>query len=196
MKHYWYFASTLTSFPFGSPPPVSVQAFDELCSRMMDKSDLEIFPCIEEARNGRFSESMKKSAFLMSYFEFERGLRNALVVFRTRASKQDASQWMRPGDINPDSLKAAQAAQAASDPLQTEFAIERERWNAVERLSALSAFELDYILAYKMKLLIASRYASFDRNRGMQGFNILYQDIVNAAAAVGAASAFDTGVAT
>jgi hypothetical protein len=30
----------------------------------------------------------------------------------------------------------------------------------------------------------------------MQGFNILYQDIVNAAAAVDAASAFDTGVAT
>ena len=42
MKHYWYFASTLTSFPFGSPS-VSVQAFDELCSRMIDKSDLEIF---------------------------------------------------------------------------------------------------------------------------------------------------------
>jgi hypothetical protein len=45
-----------------------------------------------------------------------------------------------------------------------------------------------------MKLLIASRIASFDRNRGMQGFNVLYQDIVNAAAE--AASAFDTGVAT
>ncbi|OQB94659.1 MAG: hypothetical protein BWX81_02371 [Spirochaetes bacterium ADurb.Bin110] len=194
MKHYWYFASTLTSFPFGSPPPISMQAFDELCSRMMDKSDLEILPCVEEARNGRFSAFMEKSAFLMSYFEFERGLRNALVVFRTRASKQDASQWTRPGDINPDSLKAAQAAQAASDPLQAELAIERERWNATERLSALSAFELDSILAYKMKLLIASRYASFDRNRGIQGFNILYQDIINAA--VGAASAFDTGVAT
>ncbi len=194
MKHYWYFASTLTSFPFGSPPPISMQAFDELCSRMMDKSDLEILLYVEEARNGRFSDSMMKSPFLMSYYEFERGLRNALVVYRTRATKQDAGQWIRPGDMNPDSLKAAQAAQSASDPLQAELALERERWNATERLSALSAFELDYILAYKMKLLIASRIASFDRNRGMQGFNVLYQDIVNAAAE--AASAFDTGVAT
>jgi len=194
MKHYWDFASTLTSFPFGSPPPISMQAFDELCSRMMDKSDLEILLYVEEARNGRFSDSMMKSPFLMSYYEFERGLRNALVVYRTRATKQDAGQWTRPGDMNPDSLKAAQAAQSASDPLQAELALERERWNATERLSALSAFELDYILAYKMKLLIASRIASFDRNRGMQGFNVLYQDIVNAAAE--AASAFDTGVAT
>jgi len=72
---------------------------------------------------------------------------------------------------------------------------EHERWHAVETFASLSIFELDALLAYKMKLLIATRCASFDRERGKQGFRTLYQDTVDAAAEA-ASSALETGVAT
>ncbi len=169
MKRYWYFVSTLTSFPFGTPPPVSVEEFDVLCSRFIEKSDLGLLACAEEARKGEYSRKMKKSAFLKAYFEFERGMRNALVGLRAKAVKMDAAQWTKPGNISPEALRAAQAVQAAADPLQAELTLEHERWKTVERLTAFSFFEMDSVLAYKMKLLIATRCVSFDKDRGMEG---------------------------
>jgi hypothetical protein len=195
MRHYWYFASTLTSFPFGAPPPLSVEEFDVLCSRFVDQGDLVLVRHVDVVRMGEYSACIEKSSFLKGYFEWERGVRNALVMLRARANKWDAEQWTRPGSAGSDALQSAQAISAASDPLQVELTFEHERWNAVERLISLSAFELDSILAYKMKLLIATRCASFDRERGKEGFRTLYQDIIDAAAEA-ASSALDTGVAT
>ncbi|SLM19771.1 conserved hypothetical protein [uncultured spirochete] len=195
MKRYWYFASTLTSFPFGAPPPISVEEFDVLCSRLVEKDEMEFIRHVEEVRTGEYSDCIEKSSFLKAYFEWERGVRNALVMLRARANKWDAEQWTRPGSISADALQAAQTVYAASNPLQAELAFEHERWDAIERLSSLSAFELDSILAYKMKLLIATRCVSFDKERGREGFKVLYQDIMNAAAGA-ASSALDTGVAT
>ncbi len=194
MKRYWYFASTLVSFPFGAPPPISVEEFDLLCSRLVEKSDLELIRHVEEVRTGEYSASIEKSAFLKAYFEWERGVRNALVMLRARANKWDAEQWTRPGSIGADALQTAQAVHGAPDPLQAEVIFEHERWTVIERLSSLSSFELDSILAYKMKLLIATRSASFDKERGREGFKVLYQDIVSAAAEA-TSSALDTGVA-
>jgi hypothetical protein len=195
MKRYWYFASTLPSFPFGAPPPFSAQEFDALCERLVDKSDRELIQAAGAAVRGEYTGTIEKSPFLKAFFEWERGTRNALAMLRAREFKWDPEPWIRPGNTNTDALQAAQAIHSASDPLQAELTFERERWIAVERLSALSAFELDYILAYKIKLLIATRCISFQRDRGAEGFRIFYQDIVDAAADV-ASSALDTGVAT
>jgi len=52
MKRYWYFASTLTSFPFGAPPPISVEEFDVLCSRLVEKDEMEFIRHVEEVRTG------------------------------------------------------------------------------------------------------------------------------------------------
>jgi hypothetical protein len=54
---------------------------------------------------------------------------------------------------------------------------------------------MDSVLAYKMKLLIATRCVSFDKDRGMEGLKKVYQEIVDAAAEA-ASSALETGVAT
>jgi hypothetical protein len=137
----------------------------------------------------------RKVFFLKAYFEWERGVRNALVMLRAKANKWDAEQWIRPGSVGADALQSAQAVSAAPDPLQAELVFEHERWHAVESFASLSIFELDALLAYKMKLLIATRCTSFDRERGKQGFRTLYQDTVDAAAEA-ASSALDTGVAT
>jgi len=195
MKRYWYFASTLASFPFGVPPPLSVEEFDVLCSRFVDKEDLELVRHVDVVRRGEYAACIERSSFLKTYFEWERGVRNALVMLRAKANKWDAEQWIRPGSVGADALQSAQAVSAAPDPLQAELVFEHERWHAVETFASLSIFELDALLAYKMKLLIATRCASFDRERGKQGFRTLYQDTVDAAAEA-ASSALETGVAT
>ncbi len=195
MKRYWYFASTLPFFPFGSSPPFSAQEFDALCERFVDKRDRELIKTAEAVVRGEYKEKIEKSPFLRAFFKWERGTRNALAVLRARALKWDPEPWIRPGSTDADALQAAQAIHSASDPLQAELTFERERWNAVERLSPLSPFEIDSIIGYKIKLLIATRCISFQRERGAEGFRVFYQDIIDAAADV-TNSALDTGVAT
>lgn len=194
MKRYWYFASTLPFFPFGSTAPMTIDEFDERCSRLVDKADMELVKLVERARSGEYCAAMEGSPFLRAYTQFECGVRNALVIARAKANRWDPEPWLRTGIAVAEVSQIVQTILGAADPLQAELALEHERWNAIDQLSALSLFEMDYILAYKMKLLIAIRCSSFDRARGTEEFNALYKDIIDAAADA-ASTALDTGVA-
>ena len=193
MKRYWYFASTLPHFPFGAAPPMTVAEFDERCERLVDKGDLELITLAEQARAGLYQPSMQRSPFLRAYTQFEASLRNALALARAKAASWDPEPWLRTGIASSEVTQSVQTVLSAPDPLQAELTLERERWNTIDQLSALSSFELDAILGYKLKLLIATRCISFNRERGTEEFNTLYQDIIDAAADA-AGTAQDTGV--
>lgn len=195
MKRYWYFASTLPSFPFGAPPPMSLDEFDLLCERFVLAGDRAFLKAVDVVRQGDIVIGMEQSPLLAAYFEWERGVRNVLVQMRARELKWSAEDFLREGYSPQSAVQAAQAVSAAPDPLQAELTLERERWNAIELLSALSSFDLDYLIAYKLKLLIAARCASFDREKGKQGFSTYYQDILHTAAEA-AGSANDSGVSS
>lgn len=174
---------------------MSVEEFDILCERLVEAEDLSLLKAVELVREGDRVPGMEKSAFLAAYFEWERGIRNALVQIRARELKWPADSFMRQGIAPQLAVQAAQAVYSSPDPLQAELTFERERWNAIESLSALSAFDLDYLIAYKLKLLIATRCASFDKDKGMQGFQSYYQDILQTAPEA-AGSVNDSGVAS
>jgi hypothetical protein len=115
---------------------------------------------------------------LKQYFIFERGIRNALAVSRAKAHQWDASPWLRMGNAGSESNESAKTVLAAQNPLHAEIQLEKERWNVIDSITARSIFELDYILAYKMKLLIATHCESFELRKGQEGLQSLYQDIV------------------
>ncbi len=193
MKRYWYLASTLPSFPFDAPPPMSIEDFDTLCRRLAEPEDISLLNAVDAVREGNSAAGVDRSQFLTQYLEWERGVRNALVQLRARELKWPADSFTREGVAPVSAAQAAQSVFSVSDPLEAELLLERERWNAIEALSALSAFDLDYLLAYKLKLLIATRCAMFDKERGLVGFKAYYQDILHTAAEA-AGSANDSGV--
>jgi len=144
-------------------------------------------------RAGEYANAIEKSEFLRDYFVFERSLRNALASLRAKELDIDASEWLRNGEIDQEALRVAQSILNASDPLHAELLLEQERWDATDKLTMPKIFELDYILGYRMKLLIATRVISFDKEKGIEGRKALYQDIVRDAADA-AARALTTGV--
>jgi len=178
MKRYWYFVATLPTFPFGGVPQISIDAFDKLCLRMMNPTDYDLLKYVDIVRNGHYDRAIEKSKFLKQYFLVEREIRNALAVSRAKAHQWDASPWMKNGISSPESNESAKAVLTAQNPLHAEMQLEKERWNMVDSLTACSNFELDYILAYKMKLLIATHCASFELRKGQEGLQSLYHDIV------------------
>lgn len=195
MRRYWYLASTLPYFPFGAEAPMTVSEFDELCSRLVERHDRQVLAAVPLIMEGKDAPAASASPLLREYFEWERGTRNALVLLRARSLQRDPEPWIRPGVISGDAHRAASAIHSAPDPLQAAMLFERERWIAIERLASLSAFDLDTLIAYKMKLMLAERLGRLSAERGREGFALYYQDIISAASGR-AGTVLQSGAAT
>ncbi|MCE5255262.1 MAG: DUF2764 family protein [Spirochaetaceae bacterium] len=130
-----------------------------------------------------------RSPLLWKYLQWERTFRNELSVLRARDTGRDENKYSRPCAFNESELQplmagARQSAAlcfAVQDPLLAEQAIERERWAMVEELSIYSSFDLDFLMAYRLKLGIVSRLARFDQASGMASYGRLYSDILGRA---------------
>lgn len=187
---YWYFAATLPGFLFGASPPFGDEEFLERCGRFLEPEDYrELVSCLEAARSISVPQRFR-SQFLETYVAWERSFRFHLAALRAQASGKElintsAERLAEGGD------QAASTCFAAADPYQAELAFERERWQAVERLSSLASFDLDFVAAYRVKLDIALRLARFDKPTGEQGYRRLYDDILGGAS--GAATTLSSG---
>lgn len=194
MSRYWYLASSLPGLLFGSAPSLSSQEFLAVCKRLMNPKDyLEteaVLRCLDgelsaDSRSSsadRLSNSPElRSSFLESFLVWERGLKNELSRLRARKSGKNEDAHIRDGKQSDEALKAAAACFAAEDPLKAEIAIEKERWAAVDRLSALSGFDLDFIIAYRIKLLINERLQGLAAEAGRDSYRRLYTEIFGTA---------------
>jgi len=122
-----------------------------------------------------------QSAFLESFLVWERGFKNELSRLRARASGKNEDAYIRTGGQSDEAVKAAAVCFATDDPLKAEMGIEKERWAAVERLSALSGFDMDFLIAYRIKLLINERLQGLVAEKGKLSYKRLYTEIFGAA---------------
>jgi len=195
---YWYFAATLPGFLFSSPPPMKESEFLTRCQRYMEKEDYAELEASDSLVTADELPATFRSPLLRKYLLWERSLRNELSILRARDPEllRRAGLAGRPEDayVRPceSSLPEAQSLMerarlsavrcfAVQDPLLAEQALERERWDIVDELSIASSFDLDFIVAYHIKLGIVGRLARFDQNLGMASYGRLYNDILGRA---------------
>ncbi|HEY9054156.1 MAG TPA: DUF2764 family protein [Rectinemataceae bacterium] len=178
VTRYWYFTSTLPGLVFGAHPPFAQEEFLERCRVHLSPPDFDV--CRQALGLAMRDELplIAESRFLKSYVAWERALRNELAKLRARRAGKPEDTYVRPTEPDVDAIRSAQVCFSAEDPLQGERILETERWKAIERFSALSAFDLDFILAYAFKLSILHRIASLDERAGAAGYNRLYDDIL------------------
>ena len=181
---YWYFASTLPGFLFGSPPPIDEKEFLERCKQLVDPEDYtEIESCIDLLLAPGEPLSAR-SAFLGQYLAWERSFRRHLAILRAQAGGKDGSRYQTGSLSVEGAAQSAASCFGSADPYQAELAFERERWMAAERLSTFSTFDLDFIMSYRIKLNIACRLARLEKSRGEAGYRHLYDEIIGGAPGV------------
>ncbi len=194
MSRYWYLASSLPGLLFGTPVPLSSQDFLGFCKRLMNPKDYletEAVPCFLEGSNAahgsggtadtQLSLPCIRSAFLKSFLVWDRGFKNELSRLRARSGGKNEEAYLREGGQADEAVKAAVACFGVDDPLKAEIGIEKERWSAVERLSALSGFDLDFIVSYRIKLLINERLHGLAAEAGKDSYRRLYEEIFGTA---------------
>ena len=187
---YWYFVPTLPGFLFTSPAPMREEDFLEKAEKYMAAEDFaELRKSAELFTSGTVPPDFR-SSLLRDYVSWERSMRNELSILRCRAAGlSEVTKYVRPiaATSNSESLSDALIQQAqfsarrvfeVQDPLLAEQALEHERWNCLDELARSSYFDLDFLIAYYLKLRIVSRLAYFDQERGMAAYKRLYNDIL------------------
>ncbi len=181
MSRYWYFCATLPSIAFGMSPPLSRESFLEACAIHLTERDFMSIEAELRVLEAPGAPPSSDSVFFAKYCDWERSFRNELAKLRARKLETREDAYQRATGRADEALRAAIACFSIEDPLQAEVALERERWAAIERLSSLSTFDLDFLMAYGLKLSIASRLASLDARHGSSGYSRYYDDILKLA---------------
>ena len=181
MSHYWYFSATLPGLIFGAPPPLSDQEFLSLCQRTMSPEDYAEVAKAPAHLIGASVPNSFRSDFLGKFVAWERTFRNELARLRARRAERNEEAFVRPSRRSDEAARVALSCFAVEDPYQAELLLERERWNAIERLSSLSSFDLDFIIAYRLKLDINARLDHLAMESGKEGYRALYGDIIGRA---------------
>lgn len=154
---YHYLISSLPVLQFGTKPPFSYEQFLDMCHHRIPEPDYTLLSSLPQAPEYPAYEKGQKT--IRKWVDFDTALRNELVKIRAQKIHRDPATSLR-GRVFGDPFLATSTAAAMGNPslLETELALDEERWNALERLATGHYFDVDLLITYAYKLLILIRW--------------------------------------
>ena len=208
MGSYYYLAAQLPDLVYGQSAPMTSAAFLNLARRLLDKKDSDLLdklsldpgdpsgnPVSDPSRPA-YGESAAPTGcdFIDKWREWERSLRLNLARNRALRLKREGESSGSPAgsptenppayplDAAAAALKAGLAAGIPEEsPLETEIALDKARWDAIENLRGITYFSRNTIYAYLLKLLLLERRESFNTEAGFAEYKSLYASILERA---------------
>ncbi|HOO20473.1 MAG TPA: DUF2764 family protein [Kiritimatiellia bacterium] len=183
MGGYTYLVASLPSLSLEAPPPFTPEEFRFKCQGVLSDADLAELDGLLAGRAGDGS-----SAFAQAWAAADAQIRNSTA--RARAAKRgvEAKGFLRshPGyAVWLD--KEVSDALAKANPLAREQGLDHARWKFVEELALADAFGLPAVLAFAVKLMLASRWAAFEEEAGRKRLEELVSQLEENAVSKGAA---------
>ncbi|MDR3019742.1 MAG: hypothetical protein LBU66_02430, partial [Treponema sp.] len=178
MSSYYYFLSQLPYLNLEQKPPMSSSEFMTLAQSLMSKEDAAFLERLSIGSSdvssdassdtsvaGGYAESLPSTGcdFIDGWREWERALRLNIAKQRAILLKKDSSSVIEPPCVPADAASAAyKAVTGDGSPLDSEFLIDKARWNAIETLAGIGYFDRNQAFAYFLKLLLLERRQSFN----------------------------------
>lgn len=182
MADLYYLMSSLPALQLGQKPRLSYAQFLNSASGILPAGDFARLQAFSWRNPPRSLDGL--GALEQKFWDWEAGLRNALVRLRAEALRLKADQFLRPIGSSGLAESAAKAAFAESDPLSVEKSLNKARWELLESFKDGSAFTFGLLLVYSMQLQILERYAHFDAEKGKNKYDEEYTRILSDAQTV------------
>ncbi len=166
MREYYYLAASLSLLEFGMKIPVRYEDFLSYCEEQLSIKDLET---IKRAKITPAEDPEDPCPTLREWKKFDTTLRNELSGYRASKKSKDAAVYTRgEGYLDPFLAIEAHWAINEESPLEAERFLDRLRWERIEELEKEHYFDIDYLVAYALKLQILERWQRIDSEGGMQ----------------------------
>lgn len=180
MGSQYYFAATLPSLQFGSPPPFTSAAFLDQAASHLSAEEMGILSGLRLAP-GPGDRAPAKPELAARYAAWEGTLRAELATLRAgRLGRQADAKGPKAVLDDWSAINTARSAFQAQTPLEGELAIERARWAFIDSASPIQLFDFQGLCAYRLKLLILERLSALSVERGEAGYREVYTAILAA----------------
>ena len=173
MASYYYLVSSLPMVRLGDGPPLSDSDFLEACRTIVSARDMELIQASTLDR----SELGIHNRFLDSWISYLKSFHYELDEQRARKLSLDQQRFRNPEGRDPWISDAVRTIMAASDPLQAELLMLHSHWNRIEMLVGLHAFDVEVLMAWRLKALISARGALFVPLEGNAEFKRLFSNL-------------------
>ncbi len=168
---YYYLCASLPMLKFGEPPFLDLAGLTESCRSQLSAADFAVFSRTELEPT---PVELPPASLAARYRDWETALRNRLVRRRAQQLGLTAEKFLREEpECFPDLELVIQNLGAQENPLERERTLNLARWRQLEQLSALHDFDLDAVLAYKLKLELLTRTVRRKNTAGLAAFEAL-----------------------
>lgn len=119
--------------------------------------------------------------FTREYFEYDRAVRNAKVVYlNSRLGRPEGTDILLLDEEEElPSCPEAESALDCTDLIDREKALDDLMWAKADELTCLDILDLDLIIAFIIKLKIADRWMKLDEKKGRELLRKLVDEIRN-----------------
>lgn len=176
-NQYYYAAASLPLLIFDKPSQISDNEFLEICKTNLSE---DIYQIIAACKFPIFSSKHKKNKIAKDYWNFEKKLKNKLVKIRAENLELDYKAFVKEGEIyNQLALDYAANIVKQDNAYEAEKYLNKACWQFIDDLSINNFANLNFFVAYYIKLQINLRQNSFNFEKGKENYNIAYKNIIN-----------------
>lgn len=164
-QQYYYTINSLPHLSFDRHLPIKREEFLARIQSEMDPKDLETFGsvCLYQREPERESISV-----LEQWYSWERGLRNRLALLRATKLGIDPKAYVRAGGDDESAARLADEIFQLESPAGAEQALNKARWDFLDKLETSHHFDLDKLIIYFLKLQLLERKSLFNEARGRE----------------------------
>lgn len=162
--NYFYFSASLPNLHLETPPPLSPAQFRQACARHLTVRDRQALDELDQDL-----DMPSSNTFVAAWKNAEIRLRNAIARLRAARRHRDPTPYLHaPTGPDPAVERAAAEALSKAGPLERELALDRIRWRTIDDLAGTDVFAPRALLAYALKLALASRWAAMNPTVGTE----------------------------
>lgn len=152
----YYEICALPMLRLGEVPSISVSEFMAFC-----RSRLSAGVCDALEAASLEPDSPVCCRAQQAWRNWETAVRNGMVTLRAELLGLDASRWLRyEEDVFPSDVALFKGILEQEDPLTRQESLDALRWRELEHLTVGHEFDFDGLVVYKLKLLLAFRWAA------------------------------------
>ena len=172
---YYYLVSSLPmiSFAQAASMTMTLEKFTELCRENLTPKDFKVFE--KTSLTGEFDSSASKVEKEFRIWDIN--LRNAIIG--RRCSQHEASTYRKEEkEFFAEIEGLIQEAASKSNPLEREMFLDELRVKKIDEITAQNRFDIEFLCAFKLKLILISKYRKLSADSGEENFNLLVDDII------------------
>lgn len=175
MASYYYLVASLPLLRPDDNPPMTSLAFLDTCRQSLSYSDLELVQMaslvVSEQGLGH------RNACIRQWNEMLGKVRREMREQRSRRLNIDAAGSTLAGDKDPWVADVVRSVMQAENPLQAELLLLQYYWHRVDELTTGHVFDVEFLIAYNLKLQLMARRSLFTPTEGNSEFKRLFSNL-------------------